>query len=109
MTNTQVGRLNETLEYMQIESLTIRNWEKANMNFLKGRRILHIDAKSSKIDLSKYIQELPLVSLNISETPFKDWEVLNTLRFLKKLYVSKNQIPEHIKKQLPAELEIIIE
>ena len=100
LTNTQVSNLDEIFEFMQIEELIIRNWERGAVDFIKNRRILHIDAKGSKFDLSKVISKLPLVSLNISETKFKNWEVLKTLRFLKELRISKNQAPKWVYSQL---------
>ena len=107
LTNTQVGNLSDTLELMQIEELIIRNWDRADMQFIKNRRILHLDAKGSKIDLSKYIEKLPLVTLNIADTPFKKWEVLESLKFLKELTVSKGMLPENIKKSLSSHVKII--
>ncbi len=96
LTNTQVDHLEEIFEFMQIEELKIRNWNKANLNFIKNRRILHIDAKDSKFDLSKVISKLPLITLNITGTNFKDWKTLKTLRFLKELRISKGQAPKWI-------------
>lgn len=107
MTNTQVGRLDDTLQYMQIEEVIMRNWEKANVGFLKNRRILHLDVQGSKIDFSKTIEDLPLVTLNISDTPFKNWHILQELRFLKELTVSKNKLPKDIHAKLSAYVKII--
>ena len=100
VTNTQVSALYDILEEMQIEELIIRNWDKANLSFLKKRRILHIDAQDSKFDLSKVIEKLPLVTLNIAGTPFRNWEVLKTLRFLKELTVTKGQAPKWLYSEL---------
>lgn len=107
MTNTQVISLEDTLEYMQIEELIMRNWGKAKIDFIKNRRILHIDIQGSHIDLSSVIEGLPLVSLNVAETPFRNWSVLNSLRFLKKLTVLKGQLPESIRKNLEGRVKII--
>ncbi|MCM8526272.1 MAG: protein kinase [Lentisphaeraceae bacterium] len=107
MTNTQVGRLVDTLQYMQIEELIIKNWEKTNLDFLKNRRILHLDVQGSKIDFSKVIEELPLVTLNIAETPFKNWSVLKDLRFLKEVTVSKGAMPLHIRQAISSKVNIV--
>jgi len=101
VTNTQVRNFKDILKEMQIEKLIIRNWDRTNLDFIKNRRILHIDAKDSNFDLSKVIDKLPLVSLNIAGTPFKNWGVLKELRFLKELKVSKGQAPMWVYSELP--------
>ena len=107
LSGTKAGDLKGVFQHMQIEKLIIRDWNVENMDFLSKHRIKHLDAQGAKVDLSKHISNLPLATLNIADTPFKNWSVLKTLKFLKTLTISKNTLSPELKKDLSAKVEII--
>ena len=99
--------IERVVDQLQIEELLLRSWPKHSAKFLEGRRILSLDVSNSKLDISEHIENMPLVKLNISKAPFKNWGVLNSLKFLKTLTVSKGQIPENIQSQLSKSVQVI--
>ena len=99
LNNTLIGGAKEAFEQMQIERLSMRGWNK-NPGFLKGKRILHLDVQDSNLDVSSLIDKAPLVTLNIKNSRFKNWNVLKSLKFLEELTVSKEKIPASVLQEL---------
>ncbi|MCH2208796.1 MAG: serine/threonine protein kinase [Lentisphaerales bacterium] len=102
------GGLKEIIDNLQIEGFILRYWPKRDISYLQGRRVLHLDVADSQLDVSYVIEKMPLVTLNIKNAPFKQFDSLSSLKFLKKLTVSKNQLPDEVIKKLPSAVEVII-
>ena len=101
------SNMERVVAQLQIEELILRGWPNSPPKFLKGRRILSLDVSKSKLDVSEFIENMPLVKLNISKAPFTNWQVLRSLKFLQTLTVSKGQMPKNIKESLPSHIKII--
>ena len=104
---TPVSLNSEIIEKLQIESLSLQYWPQQNLAILKGRRILHLNVAHSKLDASTFITEMPLVTLDISHSSFSDWTTLKSLKFLKTLTVSKDQIPAAIRTKMRNDIEVL--
>ncbi|MCH2207771.1 MAG: hypothetical protein MK132_18100, partial [Lentisphaerales bacterium] len=64
-------------------------------------------AEGSKSDFSSHLINKPVKYLNIHRTPFKNYEVLTTLKNLKTLIVTKGKLPENVKRALPENCQVI--
>lgn len=109
LSNSPKNQLTEILKDLHIEKFILRNWPKRNIDFLKNRRILHLDVAFSKLDISDIIKNMPLVTLDIRQAPFKNKQALLELKFLRKLTISKDQIPQKTLLKLPQKVNVIIE
>jgi eukaryotic-like serine/threonine-protein kinase len=104
---TPVKLNQEIIDKLHIEELILKGWPKRNLSFLQERRILQLNVAHSKIDASTFIQKMPLKSLDISHSPFSHWPVLEKLKFLKVLTISKDQKQQLLDLNLNPQVEII--
>ena len=105
LSNSQITHMYE-VHNLNIIELHLRNTGKMNLSHF-SHYYEYLDAEGSKNDFSNYLENKPLKYLNIHKAPFEKIEVLKTLKNLKTLIVSKNQLPVSVRNQLPKECKII--
>ena len=91
---------------LNIINLHMRNTPKMDLDIF-NHFYEHLDAEGSSNDFSPYLENKPVQLLNIHKTPFKNYQVLTTLKKLKTLIVSRGKLPKSVRQKLPDNCQII--
>ena len=105
ISNTAIKDLT-ALKYMKIEEFHVRNSGKFHMKDFSNY-YTYLNAEGSKTDFSKYLTNKPIEYLNIHNSPFSNYNVLNSLKKLRTLIITKDKLPAEIRSKLHKDCQVI--